>query len=380
MESQRSAQRALLILLIGSVILVALVFRPLAMALFLAAVLAGFLWPTHNWLTSRLGGRPKVSAFLILLLVVVLIVGPLAGLSAFLVKEATDAAAWVNSVLRSEGVEGLLTRLPDLIEKPVRSGLSRLNLTDGASLAAMFSERVSPGAGTGAAAAVGSVLATTGSVLFQTAMMLIALFVFLTQKEAALSWIDRASPLRSGQTRELLAEFHRVTVAVVRSSVLTALVQASAALVGFYIARVPHPVFFGAVTFFFALIPAIGGAVVCVLAALLLLVTGHPIAAIFLASWGVIVVGLSDNIVKPWLIKGGVEMNGAVVFFALLGGLAAFGPIGLLLGPLAVSLFVALLRIYRRDYGDKGPPGNAPTVDRRSAERVLGGTPRPRTT
>jgi predicted PurR-regulated permease PerM len=69
-----------------------------------------------------------------------------------------------------------------------------------------------------------------------------------------------------------------------------------------------------------------------------------------LAIWGVVVVGLVDNIIKPLLIRAGMEMRSAVVFFALIGGLGAFGPIGLIIGPLVVALFLALLRIYRRDF------------------------------
>lgn len=71
-------------------------------------------------------------------------------------------------------------------------------------------------------------------------------------------------------------------------------------------------------------------------------------------------VGLVDNLVKPWLIKGEVQMHGAVVFFSLLGGLTSLGAIGLLVGPLAVALFLALLRIYRRDYGEGPLPGRRP--------------------
>jgi predicted PurR-regulated permease PerM len=73
----------------------------------------------------------------------------------------------------------------------------------------------------------------------------------------------------------------------------------------------------------------------------------------FLAAWGIVVVGLVDNVAKPFLIKGDVEMHGAVVFFALIGGIAAFGMVGLLLGPLAVAMLLALLRMYRRDYVEK---------------------------
>jgi predicted PurR-regulated permease PerM len=77
--------------------------------------------------------------------------------------------------------------------------------------------------------------------------------------------------------------------------------------------------------------------------------------AIFLALWSLIVVGLIDNVIKPYLIKGGVQMAGAVVFFSLIGGLAAFGMVGLIIGPLAVALFLALLRMYQRDFKAKEP-------------------------
>jgi predicted PurR-regulated permease PerM len=113
---------------------------------------------------------------------------------------------------------------------------------------------------------------------------------------------------------------------------------------------VPHPLFFAGVTFLAAFIPAVGAGTVCLVVALIVFLTGHPYAALFLAIWGLTIVGLVDNLVKPLLIKAGMQMNGAVVFFSLIGGLAAFGGVGLLLGPLIVSLLLALLRIYRRDF------------------------------
>jgi predicted PurR-regulated permease PerM len=98
--------------------------------------------------------------------------------------------------------------------------------------------------------------------------------------------------------------------------------------------------------------------VVCLFAALLLLVTGHPYFAAFLAVWGLVVVGLVDNLVKPLLIRRGMEIHGVIVFFSLIGGIATFGAIGLLIGPLLVALFLALLRMYHRDYtpGDTRVP------------------------
>jgi len=76
---------------------------------------------------------------------------------------------------------------------------------------------------------------------------------------------------------------------------------------------------------------------------------GHTYAAVFLVVWGVLAVGLIDNVVKPYLIRGGIELHGAVIFFALLGGLAYFGPVGLIAGPLVVSFFLAVIRMWDPD-------------------------------
>jgi predicted PurR-regulated permease PerM len=201
-----------------------------------------------------------------------------------------------------------------------------------------------------AASAAGAALAAAGGLLFQLAMMLVALFFMLVSGRELVIWIDGASPLRKGQTHEVLAECSKVSYAVLYSTLVTAAVQTAAALAGYLIAGVPQTMFFTGVTFFFALIPAIGAASVCVGAALLLAATGHPYMALFLAAWGIVVVGLVDNVVKPYLIKGDLEMHGAVVFFALIGGIGAFGMVGLLVGPLAVAMLTTLLKMYRRDY------------------------------
>lgn len=335
-------------MLIGALLLVLAVFRPFGGALFLAAVLSMVLWPMHQWLTRRLRGHGGVAAGLLVALVVVLVIGPLVGLSAFVVGETAAAAQFVSETVKSEGVRGLIATLPDSLERQLLRFLQQVQVdTDELTKAAQ--QQLTKAGGT-AAAAVGAAVSATGSLLFQGTMMVLALFFLLTNKEGIINWLDDASPLRRGQTRELFAEFVRVCKSVIVSSAATALVQALAALVAYLIAGVPHPFFFFALTFIIAFVPAVGAGSVCMLTAGIQFVTGHPWAALFLAIYAVVVVGLVDNVVKPFLIKDGVRMHGAVVFFALLGGLSAFGAMGLLIGPLAVALFLAMLRMYQRDY------------------------------
>jgi predicted PurR-regulated permease PerM len=339
-----AARRFLFVLLVGTLLLVGFVAWPLAEALLMAAVVAVVLHPLQMRLTRWLRGRPQASAAVLVVAVLLLVIGPILAMSAVAVREATEGGKFLLETLRSEGTAGLAQRLPPPLDEYATRLLGYLG-----EIGTTIESQVQKQGGK-AASAVGAAVIATGSLLFQLAMMLIALFFLLTGGKQLLAWIDAASPLRKGQTHELLAECRKVSYSVIVSTVITAGVQTLAALAGYLIAGVPQAIFFTGLTFFFALIPAIGAAAVCLVAALVLLLTGHPYMAIFLAIWGVAVVGLVDNIAKPFLIKGDVEMHGAVVFFALIGGIAAFGMVGLLIGPLAVAMLLAILRMYKRDY------------------------------
>jgi predicted PurR-regulated permease PerM len=347
-SQDQAARRFLFVLLIASLLLVGFVAWPLASALLMAAVLAVVLAPLQDRLTARLGGRRALASGILVLAALFLVIGPLIGLSAVLVKEATGGIKFILDIVRSEGASGLLERLPGPVQDLAGKLLER------AGDLGQLAEKHLSAQGPKAASAVGTALVATGSLLFELAMMLIALFFLLVGGNELLAWLDGVLPLRPRQTRELLADFKKVSYAVIVSTLITAGVQAVVALIGYFIARVPHPIFFAVVTFFVAIIPAIGAASVCLLAALILLVTGHPYMALFLAAWGVVVVGLIDNIVKPFLIKDDVDMGGAVVFFALVGGISAFGMVGLVVGPLAVAAFLSLLRMYQRDFKPRG--------------------------
>lgn len=358
MSSELLARRVFTGLIFLSLLLLALVVQPFAKGFFLAAVLAGTLYGTHKKLTRAFRGRANLSAGLLCFGVIVALLLPLTGLTAFLLTEAADGVRFIRETVNREGIEGLVERLPGPVQRLVENLMERFSVEE-MQLDKTLEQQVSSQGGTAAKAVTGAV-AATGSFAFQTVMMLIAFFFLLVDGKRLVEWLESVSPLKRGQTTELMREFRLVSIAVLLSSAATAGVQAVAALIGYLIARVPVPFFFAAVTFFVALIPAVGAASVCMVAALLLLITGHPWAALFLAIWGVVVVGLVDNVIKPILVKRGLHMHGAIVFFALLGGLAAFGTVGLLIGPLIVSFFLALLRIHERDYGRATPMPAAP--------------------
>jgi len=342
--SDRSARRFLLVLLIASLLVVGYVAWPIATALLIAAVLTVVLAPVQARLSRWLGGRRALSAGILALAVLFLLVGPLLGLATVLVKEAADGVRFIQDTVRSEGVAGLVDKLPKPLDGYARKALESLG--DLGQLAQKHAVEQGPRA----ASAVAAALRATGSLVFDLAMMLIALYFLLVGGRDLIAWLENASPLAPAQTRQLISEFRKVSYAVIVATVATAAVQAAVAGIGYLIAGVPHPLFFTALTFFVALIPAIGAAGVRLFAALIKVATGHPYMGIFLALWGIGVVALIDNLVKPFLIKGDLEIGGAVVFFALVGGVGAFGMVGLLVGPLSVATFLTLLRMYRRDF------------------------------
>jgi predicted PurR-regulated permease PerM len=368
--AEQPLPRFFLGLMIAAAVLLGLVIMPVVKELFLAAVFAGVLWPVQQWLSKRLRGKRGLAAGLITFAVIVLLVGPVATMVTFVIRDGADGARFVSEALHSEDVAALIDHLPAGPREAVRDAIERLPRDPNEMMGHV------DGRGGTAASTAGKALVATGSFAFHAVMMLIALFFLLVRGRELVGWLDSISPLRQGQTLELLATFRRVSFAVIASAGITAAVQAVAAMVGFLIARVPSPFFFTLVTFFLAFVPAIGAAVVCLFAALLLLVTGHPYMAVFLAAWGLVIVGLVDNLVKPLLIRRGLEIHGAVVFFSLIGGLATFGAIGLLAGPLVVALFLAVLRLYHRDYtpGDLRVP-SVPGLPAGSSAPPIAGTP-----
>ncbi len=345
MVPARTAHAVLVLLAIFAVVLLVAIVLPFATPLFIAAVLAGALAPWVRGLAALLGGRRAAAAGLLTAAVLVAVVGPLSALGAVLVPQIQNGLGWLRQALQNQTFQHLAERAPaslrpvaERLQEALPSSLDRL-------------QEIATAQGARAAAVLGNLLSATGTFLFHSLLMLIALYFLLLDGDALVEWLSDAIPLKRGQVSELLRDFRTVTVTVLVSTIATGGVQSLVALVGYLIAGVPNPLFFALTTFFLSLVPAIGATVVVIAVAVVKIATGHTAAGIFLAAWGVGVVAMIDNVVKPLFIRGGVAIHGAVIFFALFGGLAAFGPVGFLIGPLAVSFLVAVVRMYRRDFG-----------------------------
>ena len=345
MATRSTARTVLIILIVIALALVGILVLPFASSLVLAAVLAGALHPLYRRLARSLGRRRTLAAAVFTAGVFLAVVLPVSGMVAVVVNESIDGVRYLRTTLASEGVQGVVQDLPGPLQGLGKRVVDWLP-DDGQTLPATTGAQ-----GAAGAAAAGNVLVATGRTVISTVLMLIAFFFLLLDGTALVAWLEQVMPLQPGQVAELLEDFRRVAVSVLVSSLATAGVQSAVALGGYLMAGVPHPFFFALVTFFTAFIPALGGAAPGIALSVLLFLTSRPAAATFLLVWALVVVGLVDNIVKPWLLRGQIEIHGAVIFFALLGGIAVFGAIGLVAGPLVVAFFLATVRLYQRDFG-----------------------------
>ena len=313
-------------------------FAPLAWALFIAFLLQ----PLHRWLAGRLGGRAALSAAVLTIATFLLLVGPLTALGAAFATQAADLAKHVQQLV----VEHKPASASDLDAIPyLGPALAWAQETAGVSLAQLQDWAVD------AAQTILKALATLGRAAFLGALgtvvgfalMMFILFFAIRDGER---WVNTARalvPMSPDERARLFDHLASVTRAMVYGTGVTALVQGALVGLGFVATGLPSPVVFGVLAALGALVPLVGTPVVWVPAAIVLAAQDRWGAALFMALWGGFVVTI-DNFLRPWLVSGRADVGTLTVFIGVLGGVAAFGPIGVFLGPLVLALAIALVR------------------------------------
>jgi predicted PurR-regulated permease PerM len=204
----------------------------------------------------------------------------------------------------------------------------------------------------------GAVLGGLAGMLLGFALVLLTMFFFYTEGEEIVSQLSVLSPLPKKYDREFGERFKDVIDATFRGQLFTGLAQGFMTGLGLAIAQVPGAGFWGAVAALLSLIPMVGAAAVWVPAAIYLVISASMGSrpwwqAIFMIVWGVLFVSLVDNIVRPWAMKGKAQLPAIPLLFAVLGGLQAFGFVGLVIGPLVFSLLMSIIDIYKSSFSAK---------------------------
>ncbi len=198
---------------------------------------------------------------------------------------------------------------------------------------------------------IGGLLAATSHVVLIVIFTTITSYYLLLEGPALARFAVRMVPLPQPETRALMHEFHEVAVGTLLGMGVIALVQGVLAGIGFWIFGIGKPIVWGALCAVASLLPAIGTGIICLPVAIVYALVGHVGAGLgLLVFWGVFITSIPDYWLRPRLMKGHMRLHELLVLIAVFGGIEAFGAIGILIGPMFVAMFVAMLRIYERNY------------------------------
>lgn len=199
----------------------------------------------------------------------------------------------------------------------------------------------------------GKGVAFVGSLVISTAIMVIAFYFFLLDGPAMLETFKGLSPIDDDHEQELVSEFANVSRAVVVATLLSALAQGLLAGIGFYFVGLDSVFLLTVMSAVLAMVPFVGAASVWIPCALYLyFVDNNLTAAIGLAIYGVAVISMADNIIKPLVLHGQSNIHPLLAFLSVIGGVGALGPIGILIGPMVVAFLQTLLKILRQEMFD----------------------------
>ena len=306
-----------------------------------AAVLAFILHPLHERLCRWFKGRRGLAAGLLTGLTPFLVLAPLAVLGVVFAGQV----ARLIQYLRSDSLPSYTDLIERLSGYPVIGSAVAWARDNAAVSAAQVQGWATDSLQSllkAAAAVGGNVALSVFGTLVGFFMMLFLLFFFLQDGRAMLGALTRLIPMQTERRAELLRYLADVTRAVVFGSVATALVQGLFVGVGFALAGLPSPVVYAVVASIAAFLPG-GAALVLVPGILYLVFTGHWGAGIFLACWAA-ALAIVENILRPLLTAHHVHVSTLAIFVGAIGGAAAFGILGLILGPVLLSFAVALVR------------------------------------
>jgi predicted PurR-regulated permease PerM len=272
------------------------------------------------------------------LLVAILIVVPAVMLVSALAREVANVTDYAqNSPLiapqRIERIwEAARARSPiALPEDPtdlVREGVSRI--------ATFLAPRVG--------AVVADVFATLGTLI----AMLFALFFLVRDGDEVGRLLRELLPLPRSERDRLMHDTRELVIASVGAGVVVAIAQGTIGGLAFWLLGIRAPAFWGVVMAFCSLIPVVGATLVWVPAALWLMLSGYVGRGVIMVAIGALGISMADNVLRPLLLSGRTQVNGLVIFFGLLGGVAAFGFIGLVIGPVILVITGRLLRMFAR--------------------------------
>jgi predicted PurR-regulated permease PerM len=334
-RQNKSTLICFLTLLIGMLVITFRMVRP-----YLLAVTAGMIIATLSYrffLKLRSSHfKPKISALLVTLGVLILVIGPVAMFVNLAIRQAVTLtqALVQDKTLTSHSIFEQITQWgpikawvahPESLERQLVSGVQTL-------------AKVATGA-------VINLAADIPMLLLQIALAMISCFFFLIDGKKFLNWTLERTPLDFDIKVKIVEAFHSTAISVIWASLAAAGTQSAVILLGFLVLGVPLAFLAAGTTFVFAWIPMIGSTPVWGTATAYLYIAGFPLKAALMLLVGIFT-GLVDNFIRPWVLKGGTQLHPLVSLVSIFGGIKMFGIIGVFLGPIWIAILISLLQVW----------------------------------
>jgi predicted PurR-regulated permease PerM len=335
--------KAFIVLVIAVSIAFLWIIWPFYGAVLWGAAIAIVFAPLERRLRRRMGGRKTAAALATLLLIVVMVLVPLGLVGTLLGRQAATVYARLQS--GELDFQQLLLRVSDALPGWVMGLLERVGVNNLGDLQA----RVAAGlraVSQGLAEQVVNVGQMTFSIVIGAFVMLYLLFFLLRDGDALAARFNDAIPLRVEQRRALMAKFTAVIRAMIKGTLAVAVAQGALGGLIFWILGIPAPALWGVVMGILSLLPAIGTPIVWLPVGVYLLASGQTWQGIVLLAYGVLVISLVDNLLRPILVGKDTHIPDYVVLISTLGGVAILGVNGLLIGPVVAALFIATWDIF----------------------------------
>ena len=338
MNSQQLRPYFLLALLGGTLVLAFFIFKPFLTPLALAAVFAVVLQSVYRRIAVFLRS-PSAAAFVTVLIAVLLILVPLVAVGTLVGVQAQE----LISSLDGAGSRAQLTAALAKAEEVLSPFIPGMQFADTASVNIDLYVRQGV---QWLMDHLGTIFSGVASLVLNLFLFFVALYYLLRDGKNVKRTVIELSPLSDRDDELVFDKLELAVNSVIKGNLTIAFIQGVLTALGFTLFGVPQAVLWGAVAAIAALIPGVGTSLVFIPAVLFLFLTGSAGGGFGLLVWGVVAVGLIDNILGPRIVGGKLNLHPLLILLSVLGGLMFWGPVGIFLGPLSLSLLFAFLSIY----------------------------------
>lgn len=349
MERNQLISLCFIALLVFVLYQVALIFAPFMEAIFWSAILSFAFFPLYSQLRARARLSETTSAMLMTALILLMVIPPLVLIVINLTSQAIDLYQAISAYIREGRLEHLIDQLRSLslVQKLETNVLEWGPIKESASAWILNTSRF---VANFAVSQAGTITKNILMIVLNTILTSVLVFIFLKDGSRIYNFFYQIVPLESGTKELILGEVNGAFAAVIRGQLLTSITQAALAGAAYTILGLPAPIFFAAATFLATLIPFFGAVGIWLPLVIYLVMIQSYIKAIILALFGILVISLVDNIIKPALIGERTRLPYFLLFFGILGGLNLYGLMGVFLAPVLLVTFFALAKIFKEKY------------------------------